>query len=213
MYLQRKIEKGKRKAEIEQTIYKERERISRDLHDRLGAYAAAIKNNVVRIEKSDKIVIDQLQQLKENSEEMVMALRETIWALQLPGVSMINLSDRFKSLVNRIANNYPEININFKEEILVDKELSPNEGIQLMRIMQEALTNALKHASASTILIHIFSENGVEITISDNGRGFDPNNIVEGQGLENMRQRAEEAGFNYSIASDDSGTSVSVSMA
>ena len=213
MYLQRKIAKGKRKAEIEQTIYKERERISRDLHDRLGAYAAAIKNNVVRIEKSDKIVSDQLQQLKENAEEMVMSLRETIWALQLPGVSMINLSDRFKSLVNRIAINYPDITISFKEEILVDKELSPNEGIQLMRIMQEALTNSLKHANATIIIIRIFSENSVEITISDNGRGFDSENIEKGQGLENMRQRSQEAGFNYSIASDDSGTRVSVSMA
>jgi signal transduction histidine kinase len=213
MYLQRKIAKGKRKAEIEQTIYKERERISRDLHDRLGAYAAAIKNNVVRIEKSDRIVKDQLAQLKENAEEMVMALRETIWALQLPGVSMINLSDRFKSLVNRIAINYPDIDISFKEEILIDKELSPNEGIQLIRIMQEALTNALKHANATTIVIRIVSENGVEITISDNGRGFDSENIEKGQGLENMRQRAHEAGFNYTISSDDSGTRVSVSMA
>jgi len=213
MYLQRKIAKGKRKAEIEQTIYKERERISRDLHDRLGAYAAAIKNNVVRIEKSDRIVKDQLQQLKENAEEMVMALRETIWALQLPGVSMINLSDRFKSLVNRIAINYPDIEISFKEEILIDKELSPSEGIQMMRIMQEALTNALKHAHATAIVIRIFSENGIEISISDNGRGFDSENVEKGQGLENMRQRAHEAGFNYFISSDDSGTRVSILMA
>ncbi|MFZ9241483.1 MAG: sensor histidine kinase, partial [Chitinophagaceae bacterium] len=161
----------------------------------------------------DRIVKDQLQQLKENAEEMVMALRETIWALQLPGVSMINLSDRFKSLVNRIAINYPDITISFKEKILVDKELSPNEGIQLMRIMQEAMTNALKHAHATTIVIRIFSENGVEITISDNGRGFDAENVEKGQGLENMRQRSQEAGFMYSIVSDDSGTKVSVSMA
>lgn len=212
-YLQRKNEKEIRKAEIEQSIYKERERISRDLHDRLGAYAAAIKNNVVRIEKSDKIISDQLQQLKENAEEMVMAFRETIWALQLTGVNMINLSDRFKNLVNRIAVNYPEININFREEILIDKELSPNEGIQLMRIMQEALTNALKHAGASSIVVHIFCENSIEIAISDNGRGFDPENVVQGQGLENMRQRALEAGFQFSIAINDSGTVVSVSQA
>jgi signal transduction histidine kinase len=211
-YFRRKKEAERRKAAIEQSIYKERERISRDLHDRLGAYAAAIKNNVVRIERSDKNITDQLQQLKENAEEMVMALRETIWALQLTGVNLINLSDRFKSLVNRMAANYPDINIIFKEEILLDKELSPNEGIQLMRIMQEALTNALKHAGPSTIIVHIHGGKRMEITISDNGMGFDMEHVVHGQGLENMRQRALEAGFDFSISSNDSGTVVSISM-
>lgn len=211
-YLRKKIEKGNRKAEIEQTIYKERERISRDLHDRLGAYAAAIKNNVVRMEKSDTVVADQLQQLKENAEEMVMALRETIWALQLPGVSMTSLSDRFKSLVNRIASNYPDINIIFKEEIIEDRELSPNEGIQLMRIMQEALTNALKHANANEILIQIASDKGIRIHIKDNGRGFEQSIKSEGQGLQNMRQRAREAGFSFGIESNESGTEISISM-
>jgi signal transduction histidine kinase/ligand-binding sensor domain-containing protein len=211
MYFQRKIENGKRKAEIEQTIYKERERISRDLHDRLGAYAAAIKNNVVRIEKADNIVTDQLQQLKENAEEMVMALRETIWALQLSGVSTINLSDRFKSLVNRIAINYPDIKIGFTEDIQLDNELSPNEGIQLMRIMQEALTNSLKHSNADAIQIHVVSDKDVRVTITDNGRGFDPTGLRQGQGLQNMRQRSEEAGFVFSITSNEKGTTVFVS--
>ncbi len=210
--LRKKIEKGKRKAEIEQTIYKERERISRDLHDRLGAYAAAIKNNVVRMEKSEIVVAEHLKQLKENAEEMVMALRETIWALQLPGVSMTSLSDRFKSLVNRIASNYPDINIIFKEEILEDREMSPNEGIQLMRIMQEALTNALKHSNANEIVIHISSDSWIQIRIKDNGQGFDPGIKSEGQGLQNMRQRAYEAGFTFQIQNVVSGTEIYISM-
>jgi signal transduction histidine kinase len=197
-HLNRKNEKERRKIEIEQTIYKERERISRDLHDRLGAYAAAIKNNVVRVEKSEKIDSDQLQQLKENAEEMVMVLRETIWALQLTGVNLTSLSDRFKSLVNRMAVNYPDIDISFREEISSDRELSPNEGIQLMRIMQEALTNALKHSGASDIVVHI---------------GFDIEHVVPGHGLENMRQRAQEAGFQLSLSTNNgSGTVVRVSM-
>jgi signal transduction histidine kinase len=96
---------------------------------------------------------------------------------------------------------------------LIDKELSPSEGIQMMRIMQEALTNALKHAHATAIVIRIFSENGIEISISDNGRGFDSENIEKGQGLENMRQRSQEAGFNFFIDSSNSGTTVTLSMA
>lgn len=212
LYLRRKLEAGKRKAEIEQTIYKERERISRDLHDRLGAYAAAIKNNVVRLEKSEKMTDEYLQHLKENAEEMVMALRETIWALQLHEVSITQLSDRFKTLVKRIASNYPEINIQFKEDITRDNELSPGEGIHLMRIMQEVLTNALKHAQATEILVSIQSASAVVISIVDNGKGFDVDKINRGQGLQNMEQRAHEAGFGLTLQSGSFGTNVSISL-
>jgi signal transduction histidine kinase len=52
----------------------------------------------------------------------------------------------------------------------------------------------------------------MEITISDDGGGFDMDHITEGQGLENMRQRSLEAGFHFSISSNDSGTVVSISM-
>ena len=211
-YLQKKLVAQKRKAALEQTIYKERERISRDLHDRLGAYAAAIKNNVVRLERSDRMVADHLHQLKENAEEMVMALRETIWALQLHEVTVTQLSDRFKSLVMRIAPNYPEINIEFKEEINEDKELSPSQGIQLMRIMQEALTNALKHAEASEITINIQSAAGIVVSIVDNGKGFDAEKVTRGQGLQNMEQRANEAGFELVFIHEGSGVSVVISV-
>jgi len=211
-YLQKKLVAQKRKAALEQTIYKERERISRDLHDRLGAYAAAIKNNVVRLERSDRMVADHLHQLKENAEEMVMALRETIWALQLHEVTVTQLSDRFKSLVMRIAPNYPEINIEFKEEIIVDKELSPSQGIQLMRIMQEALTNALKHAQASEITISIQSAAGIVVSIVDNGKGFDAETVTRGQGLQNMEQRANEAGFGLVFIHEGPGVAVVISV-
>jgi signal transduction histidine kinase len=125
---------------------------------------------------------------------------------------MTSLSDRFKSLVNRIASNYPDINIIFKEEILEDREMSPNEGIQLMRIMQEALTNALKHSNANEIVIHISSDSWIQIRIKDNGQGFDPGIKSEGQGLQNMRQRAYEAGFTFQIQNVVSGTEIYISM-
>ena len=206
-----KLAQELKKAELKQTILKERERISRDLHDHLGAYAAAIKNNVVQLQKQHGDE-PSLSQLKENADEMVQSLRETIWALQHEQISITSLSDRFKQLINKIAPNYPEKKIELTEKIETDRLLSPNKGIQLLRIMQEALTNALRHAAATEINIVIQSDNNLTVTITDNGQGFDLNTQKSGYGLHNMRERAAEAGFQIMIESTpkQGGTSIQI---
>lgn len=207
--LKRKLKEQERKTEIEQTLYKERERISRDLHDNLGAYAAAIKSNIVQLEKVHSAQTELFSQLKENADDMVSALRETIWVMQYAQISVTALSDRFKNLVNRIAPNYPGINFQVKEEIVTERELTPGESIHILRIMQEGLTNALKHASANTIKISIKAGERLEITIEDNGRGFDVNLKEKGHGIQNMMDRAEQAGISIEIKStQDKGTSL-----
>lgn len=206
----RKIQEQLQKAAIEQGIYKERERISRDLHDHLGAYAAAIKSNIVQLEKSDTHSPDTMYQLKVNAEDMVSALRETIWVMQYQEISMTSLSDRFKNLINRIAPNYPSIQIDVKEEIIQEKLLSPGVSIHLLRIMQEALTNSLKHAQCTHILIKIVINNPIEVLIEDNGIGFDTTNTSAGYGLQNMQDRASEAGLEAIIQSEKGkGTRIS----
>jgi len=216
VYLVRFITKQKlaqelKKAELKQSILRERERISRDLHDHLGAYAAAIKNNVVQLQKQHGD--DQsLLQLKENADEMVQSLRETIWALQHEQISITSLSDRFKQLINKIAPNYPDKQIQLTEVIEQSVLLSPNEGIQLLRMMQEALTNALRHAAASEINVVIRSDTTLTVSITDNGQGFDIHTQTTGYGIHNMRERAQEAGFGLSITSNHAtGTEIKIS--
>jgi signal transduction histidine kinase/ligand-binding sensor domain-containing protein len=206
-----KLAQELKKAELKQTILKERERISRDLHDHLGAYAAAIKNNVVQLQKQHGDN-QSLLQLKENADEMVQSLRETIWALQHEQISITSLSDRFKQLINKIVPNYPDKQIQLTEAIEQSVLLSPNEGIQLLRMMQEALTNALRHAAASEINVVIQSDTTLTVSITDNGQGFDIHTQTTGYGIHNMRERAQEAGFGLSITSNHAtGTEIKIS--
>jgi signal transduction histidine kinase len=197
----RRINIEKRKAEIEQQLYKERERISRDLHDHLGTYAAAIKSNIVQLEKSEPKTNASIMQLKENAEDMVNALRETIWVMQYEQISMTSLSDRFKNLINRIAPNYPSVSFDIKEDIQTEKLLSPGVSIHLLRILQEILTNALKHSNCSRIEISIKVSNTISITIIDNGIGFNNINYASGYGLQNIQERAMESGLKVTIDS------------
>lgn len=210
--LNRKLKEQERKTEIEQTLYKERERISRDLHDNLGAYAAAIKSNIVQLEKLNTDQTELFSQLKENADDMVSALRETIWVMQYAQISVVAFSDRFKNLVNRITPNYPDINFQIKESIDSERELSPGESIHLLRIMQEGLTNALKHSTANLITITIKAADRLEITIEDNGIGFDTHLKERGHGIQNMMDRAEQAGICIHINSViGRGTTVMIS--
>ncbi len=207
----RKLQRQLQEAAIQQGIYKERERISRDLHDHLGAYAAAIKSNIVQLEKMDAHTNDTMLQLKGNAEDMVNALRETIWVMQYEQISMTALSDRFKNLVNRIAPNYPTIQINVKDQFIIEKLLSPGESIHLLRIMQEALTNALKHSQCSQIDIEITIDDPIEVIIHDNGIGFNLSQGANGYGLQNIKDRGAEAGLTLDIRSEiGKGTRISL---
>jgi len=208
--LKKRLNKKIKEVEMMESIYKERERISRDLHDHLGAYAAAIKSNIVQVEKGTNENKAPFHQLKENAEGMVSSLRETIWALQHEQISITAIGDRYKNNVNRLSANYPDINIDITENITQDLVLSPSESIQLVRIMQEALTNALKHSHSSKIHIHIESTDQLIITIADNGKGFDQDADINGYGIRNMKERAKEAGFDLSIQSSSSGTILSI---
>ncbi|WP_026752724.1 sensor histidine kinase [Sediminibacterium sp. C3] len=204
-FTKRKIRQQLQQSEIEHQIYKERERISRDLHDHLGAYAAAIKSNINHLERKDEHTSNTLQKLKENADDMVNALRETIWVLQYQEISITALSDRFKNLVNRIRPNYPDIAIEVIENIEVDKRLTPAESIHLLRMMQEVLTNALKHAECSRLTIRIRVNQRAEIEIEDDGKGFELEKVSSGFGLENLNERASETGASLQIFSRKGG--------
>ena len=78
----------------------------------------------------------------------------------------------------------------------------------IFRIIQEALQNVYKHAHANKVEINVISKNKIIIYIKDNGRGFNPDNLREGNGLINMKERARELGFKLNIYSDSSGTTI-----
>ena len=86
--------------------------------------------------------------------------------------------------------------------------------VGLYRIAQEALNNALKHADATAVTIRLNSDGKlVELEITDDGHGFDPEIVSLGIGLDSMKERAERLGgvFNI-ISSSGKGTSIKVTL-
>ncbi len=213
-YLNRRYQKKLNALKLSYEIQQERERISRDLHDNLGAYAAAIASNVSTIQSKQNVnnnII--LQQLKNNSQFIINQLNDTIWALNKEAISLTSISDRFKIFFHKIQPNYPQITISIQENILNDEKLSPANALHLFRMMQEAVNNALKHSNCSNINIQINSGDTWNIIIKDNGDGFlnAKDNLVKGNGLKNIQSRGGEAGWKITWKNaDPKGTEIEI---
>jgi signal transduction histidine kinase len=94
--------------------------------------------------------------------------------------------------------------------------LEPAGELAALRIAQEGLANAVRHAHATTIKLGLHQRDGnVEVTVSDDGQGFGPttNGAVQGMGLRMMRERVEELGGSLTITSEPgAGTMVAASI-
>jgi len=191
----RKFVKKLREMQLQQELQHERERISRDLHDNLGAYAAAIAVNVSKVKEGSKAT-KMIEELQSNSQAIVTQLNDTIWALNREAISLTAISDRFKVFLQKIQPSYQQINVIIHESIHKDAYLSPANALHLFRIMQEAVNNAARHSKCTYINIIIESNDNWRVVIKDDGLGInDDDRKTSGNGLRNMRQRATEAGW------------------
>ena len=211
--LQHQLEQEK-KAAAEKVILaeeNERQRISRDLHDNMGAYTTALLSNVQQL-KLHSIEQKVVEKMEDNAQQILSSLRETIWMLNNKEISVSDLSDTFKNYCFKLLQNFDTIHFEAEESIENDKIIPAVKAIHLYKILQESFQNIMKHANASFIRFSLQSGDKLEITVADNGKGFISGQKSFGNGLGNMRWRAEEAGFMLAILSEQNiGTQVKIS--
>src|SRR6266487_5232542 len=94
------------------------------------------------------------------------------------------------------------------------QRLPPELETNILRIGQEVLTNALRHAQATQFKAELIFDGGeIRLNLRDNGRGFDPTRNHEGFGLQGMRERAGDMGGKFSIESaEGSGTAIAITF-
>lgn len=180
----------------------ERKRIAADLHDNIGAYASAIRADVEKLaEKQEGDHDISLQNLQRHSQEIINSLRDTIWVLNKDNITITGISDRIKNYINKLQPSYPYIQFNISEHIENDVRISSKHALNVFRIIQEAIHNALKHSAANMISIQVSSGEQVSVQVADNGIGIDNSSTVSGNGFLNMQARAKETGMKLTIDS------------
>jgi len=218
--LQQKITDIKQKEELSLTKAilegeeRERERIARDLHDGLGGMLAGVKINFstwssthLNPEK-DKEFYRILSQLDNSVGELRHVARN------LMPESLLNFG--LETALNDLCEFYirKDLDIDF-QPINIERKLPLNIQLNIYRIVQELLANAVKHSGANNILLQCSqSEENFFITIEDNGKGFSKNSgeKTKSLGLQNLKNRVDYLKGKMEISSDHEGTTINIEL-
>lgn len=206
-----KLKKKQLELESSQKIQKEKERISRDLHDNVGGQLSYILYSLDDIKSEDKQKREELSKnINESVRNVIQNLRETIWAINDESLTINDLSDKLKVYARSMFKN-SNTKIIFSENIESDILLNSLVGLNLYRICQEIINNAFKYSKATELKITITSQEKASIVIADNGIGFDLNEQSEGFGLKNINDRAQEIKASVTInASKNQGVTYTI---
>ena len=210
----RDITERKRAEEALREVEKaERLRMARDLHDGvlqdLSYSAAAMQLTKLNAEGTG--LEEELQQAIDAIQRSVRGLRAAVNDLRLEEERDRPFPDLMESLVqsNReMAQGY-EIRLEVKEGLPTTS--LGNTGTEVLRVIQEALTNVRRHSGARSVCVMLRrDQDGLVIEISDDGRGFEPE-TTPGVGLKSMRERAAALGSKLEVTSEvGKGTRVSL---
>lgn len=198
-----------RQMELEKKLLEEREELSRDLHDTIGTRLSLIVHHLREGENDPK----NLEAAKETAKFSVSYLRQTLWALKEERILFKKFSERIVLVVQKLLEGTGiklQVQTSYEDHKLI---VEPVVSINVTRIVEEAIVNAIKYSQSDKISLAIHSKaNTWSIALKDYGVGLDiesksPN--ATSYGLSNMRERAEKIGLSLEVDSAPlKGTSI-----
>ena len=205
------LEQGQQRlleAQHQQTVLRERQRVMHDMHDGLGS---AMSSSLMLLERGELTVPQAAVVMRECVDDLrlvVDSLEPTSKDIStLLGMLRYRLQHRFEAAGVRVHWQMADLP--------TLTWLEPSLALDLLRLTQEAITNALKHGVATELrLTARHNDNAIELVVHDNGCGFDPANAkMTGRGIRTMQTRAQRLNAQLSIESTpDTGTKISVRL-
>jgi signal transduction histidine kinase len=204
------------KIETQNSLQEQRLTISRDLHDNIGAQLTFIISSIDNLQYGFKITNDKLNNklssISDFTKETINELRDTIWAMNKSEISLEDLQARISNFVDKagLSSNTIKFSFNSDKNVPKDLQFTSVKGMNIYRIAQEAINNAIKYSEANEIDVNVVkNEVALEFSIKDNGKGFDEKNIEFGNGIHNMKKRAQDIEADMTIESQlNKGTAV-----
>jgi signal transduction histidine kinase len=203
------------KSEREKEAESIRSRISRDIHDEVGATLSGVAlYSQIAMQKmeqhNDKEAQIYLDHISNNSKEMIEKMGDLVWAINPGNDSMDRIAEKLKSYaVNLCVGKGIRIDFQIDEEL--KNYLPPmQERKNIYLLGKEAINNAVKYSGGSSIIVSAKkNKNKILLTVKDDGKGFNTDLIVRGNGLNNMQARATEMIASFNLQSKPGhGTSI-----
>lgn len=206
--------------ENQNKLQQQRLSISRDLHDNIGAQLSFIISAIdtIRYYAADKNeqLTTKLNNISAFARETIQELRDTVWAMNKSDITIKDLQSRIANFIEKAKQSQHNTVVSVVVADTVPEKLNFTalQGLNIFRIIQEATNNALKYADANHVLIQITKqENNISFLITDDGKGFKESAIEAGNGLLNMRKRAQELKSKLELRSEiNVGTSIEFSV-
>lgn len=190
-----KTEHEKTLLNIENEIQQETlSHIGRELHDNIGQLLSLAKLNLHSIKP------EKQAEGKEYINQIIKEVRGLSKTLNLDWVESITLDEFIQQQLEKIqSTGYCETSLNSDQSFL---ELKKDQKLVLIRVIQECLNNAIKHAQPELIIIQITkNDSSRKIDIIDDGAGFDTTVQTQGSGMFNLPKRMETIGGKFNLTS------------
>ena len=205
-HLRSEYERGIRQAAAQE----ERHRLARDLHDSVKQQLFAIHTGAAtaqaRFDVEPAGARQALTQVRESARQAMSEMEAMLHGLRAAPLENVGLVEALKQACEALAFRTGSRVEFVPGELPSSEALPPGAQDALLRQAQEALANVARHARASHVRVTLGgTRRELELVVKDDGAGFEQSERAQGQGLSNMRARAEECGGRMEIASRPGG--------
>jgi len=197
---------------------KERLKLANDLHDNLGSILATLRLNFQNLYQQKEGISEDEKEMFAKTDDLIEEAYQKVRGMAHAKNAGVIGSEGLVPAVQNIAKKVAIPN-KLKVEVIpfgMTKRLENALEVTLFRMVQEILTNTIKHAEATEITVSLTQdEDSINIIIEDNGKGFNPKTIdkKEGMGLSNIEKKAEQLNGTFSIDSfEGKGTTIIIDI-
>ncbi len=180
--------------------------IGRELHDNIGQLLSLAKLNFGSLKENKR------EEGKEILSQAIQEVRGLSKQLNLDWVETISINDFIAQQLDRInSTGFCETSLEADFELV---DLPKDHKLVLIRVIQESLNNAIKHASPNKILVRLqMNGESKQICIIDNGKGFDSSQTSTGSGMVNLKKRMQTIGGEFELTSTvGEGTEITLTL-
>jgi signal transduction histidine kinase len=209
----------KKQIQNRQNLMNERLRISRELHDEVGATLSGVSMyshlTKTQLQSSNLAGVENsLNVMQESSAQMVNKLNDIVWLMNPEQGSLQKLIQRLEEYARNMAS-VKNIDVKIHTPLHLNEHLLPIEKRRNIYLFcKEAINNAVKYSEGTMLELKMIEDKDtIAFSVRDNGKGFDEETVRRGTGLDSMQQRADDIGAKLSLCSKQTeGTTISMEI-